>query len=130
MGYRPSWLFYFTIMTVRTGSKFGETLPFTLANTITMGGNRIFIRRFPIEPLTAEFEPSAYNINSSGAYPRYRAKVFNRFQGYDNGDYDTPVTDLYIVSGSCDSDSIELNRNDGETIEIDLSPIVGWYQGD
>ena len=64
-------------MTVRTGSKFGEVLPFTLANTISYVGDRIFMKRFPIEPLTAEFEPSAYNINASGALPRYYAKVFN-----------------------------------------------------
>ena len=118
-------------MTVRTNNKFGDAFPLTFGEIANeKKGNRIFIRRFPIEPLTAEFEPSAYNINSSGAYPRYRAKVFNRFQGYDDNDYDTPITDLYIVSGSCANDSIELNRNDGETIEIDLSPIVGWYQGD
>lgn len=117
-------------MTVRTGSKFGEALPFTLANTVTYSGNRIFIRRFPIEPLTAEFEPSAYNVNSSGAFPRYRAKVFNRFNGYDVDDYNNSLTDVYIVDGSYKNDSILLNRNDGETIDIDLSPIVGWYQGD
>ena len=100
-------------MTVRTGSKFGDTLPFMFAKTINASGNRVFIRRFPIEPLTAEFEPSAYNINSSGAFPRYRAKVFNRAIGYDNTNYDYDTSDIYIVNGLYDEDSILLNRSDG-----------------
>ena len=40
-----------------------------------------FIGRFPIEPFVNEFEPSAYNINSAG-YPRYRAFVSNRYNGF------------------------------------------------
>ena len=117
-------------MTVRNGSKFGDTFPFTLAKTFEETCNRIFIRRFPIEPLTAEFEPSAYNINSSGAFPRYRAKVFNRYTKYIPSDDPMLATDVFVVGGTFDDDSILLNRNDGKVIDIDLSPITGWYQGD
>lgn len=117
-------------MTVRHGSKFGGTFPFILAKTIESGNNRIFIKRFPIEPLTAEFEPSAYNINSSGAFPRYRAKVFNRYTKYIPSDDPMLATDVFVVGGTFDDDSILLSRNDGKVIDIDLSPVTGWYQGD
>lgn len=117
-------------MTVRNGSKFGDTFPFTLAQTFEETCNRIFMRRFPIEPLTAEFEPSAYNVNSSGAFPRYRAKVFNRFNRRVTEDYNTIIPDVFVVDGMYNDDSILLNRNDGKVIDIDLSPVTGWYQGD
>lgn len=40
-----------------------------------------FIGRFPIEPFVDEFEPSAYNIHSSG-FPKYRAFVANAYCGF------------------------------------------------
>lgn len=118
-------------MTVRTGSKFGDSFPFVLGTIETTEGNRIFIRRFPKEPLTAEFEPSAYNVNSSGAYPRYRANVVNRFEGFKDKDgYEASVYDVYVINGTYYDESIKLNRNDGEVVDIDMSPIVGWYIGE
>lgn len=40
-----------------------------------------FIGRFPIEPFVNEFEPTAYNINSSGN-PRYNVIVNNHYNGF------------------------------------------------
>ena len=121
--------FFILTMTVRTNNKFGDAFPLTFGEIANeKKGNRIFIRRFPIEPLTAEFEPSAYNVNSSGSYPRYRGRVYDKCRGYyDESEYEATVYDIYIVDGTYAEDSITLNRNDGESIDIDLSPIVGWY---
>ena len=41
-----------------------------------------FIGRFPIEPFVNEFEPNEYNINSCGMYPKYKAYVVNRYNGF------------------------------------------------
>ena len=41
-----------------------------------------FIGRFPIEPFVNEFEPNEYNINSCGMYPKYKAFVVNRYNGF------------------------------------------------
>ena len=115
-------------MTVRTNNKFGQTLPLTFGEVVQKSGNRIFIRRFPIEPLTAEFEPSAYNINASGSYPKYRANVYNRFQGYGNkSGYEASVYDFYVTDGVYADNFIKLKRNDGGVVDIDLSSVVGWY---
>lgn len=40
-----------------------------------------FIGRFPIEPFTNEFDPTAYCINSTG-YPTYKTPVLNAYCGY------------------------------------------------
>lgn len=40
-----------------------------------------FFGRFPIEPFVDEFEPSAYNIHSTG-YPKYRAIIPNPYKGF------------------------------------------------
>lgn len=40
-----------------------------------------FIGRFPIEPFTDEYLPTAYDINSSG-YPQYFATVPHRYNGF------------------------------------------------
>lgn len=184
-----------------------------------------FIGRFPIEPFVDEFEPSAYNIHSTG-YPKYKAFVFNEYKGFgvnpcwkntfpikevdaveylactertsnpgeiiatfpaeaqlkvgkydmiivakifapgymnnvrtitldyknvfelvnslSESDTDIPtdididdpttepevsdVTDVYVVSGQYRNNSINIKRNDNRTINIDVSPISGWYE--
>lgn len=40
-----------------------------------------FIGRFPIEPFVNEFEPTAYNINSTG-FPKYNVVVPNQYRGF------------------------------------------------
>ena len=40
-----------------------------------------FIHRFPIEPFSDEFQPTEYNIHSTGN-PRYRAFVMNQYNGF------------------------------------------------
>ena len=40
-----------------------------------------FIGRFPIEPFTDEFEPTAYNVNSTGRHC-YRVFVHNQYNGF------------------------------------------------
>lgn len=41
-----------------------------------------FIGRFPSEPSVYGYYPDAYNVNSSGVYPMYRAYVANLYNGY------------------------------------------------
>lgn len=189
-----------------------------------------FIGRFPIEPFVNEFEPSEYNINSCGGYPKYKAVVANQYNGfgvhpdwkkcapiqemniteyyseverttdtktvvvtmpgkaqlyegeydliiyanvYDNeyknnertvaatlhsifelvgSDYvpaedeaplDNPVSielvnedeiantaDVYIVGGTYDNHSLKFTRNDNGVINVDVSPVSGWYTED
>ena len=184
-----------------------------------------FIGRFPTEPFVNEFEPNEYNINSCGAYPKYKAFVANQYSGfgvrpnwkkcapikdvditeycgnvyhttafdtvevlfpakaqlypgvydliviaevYDSGYGDNKrvvstrlndvfelvsedvdqsdiaenpvnieiitteeegnVPDTYIVRGSYGNNNIRLDRNDSNSINIDISPISGWYE--
>ena len=184
-----------------------------------------FIGRFPTEPFVNEFEPNEYNINSCGAYPKYKAFVANQYNGfgvrpnwkkcapikevniteycgdvyhttafdtieavfpakaqlypgvYDliviaevcddgyenkvrtvstrmNGVFelvtddvdqeeivDNPVNieiihtedssnvpDTFVVRGSYGDNAITLDRNDSNSINIDISPISGWYE--
>lgn len=46
-------------------------------------------------------------------------------------DMDVPK-DVYIVTGSYNDDNnkIELNRNDGRVVTVDVGSIGGWYEGD
>ena len=181
-----------------------------------------FIGRFPIEPFVNEFEPTAYNINSTG-FPKYAAMVHNPYKGfgvnpnwkdvfpfkdvnitkfeanivhtqdptiikvdfpaaaqlyegkyeliivaqiYDEGynnnirtvtanyknifelvkdsqeaDVENPVQielnnesqpaeelqDIYVVSGNYNDEAITLRRTDGGMVNVDVSPIAGWY---
>ena len=184
-----------------------------------------FIGRFPTEPFVNEFEPNEYNINSCGAYPKYRAFVANQYSGFgvrpnwkkcapikdvditeycgnvyhttafdtiealfpakaqlypgvydlvviaeitDSGYGDNKrvvstrlnnvfelvsedvdqsdiaenpvnieiitteeggnVPDTYIVHASYSNNNIRLDRNDNYSIDIDISPISGWYE--
>lgn len=41
-----------------------------------------------------------------------------------------PLKDVYVVAGSYSDDSIHINRNDSAVIDIDVSPITNWYEGD
>jgi hypothetical protein len=38
------------------------------------------------------------------------------------------VPDTYIVRGSYGNNNIRLDRNDSNSINIDISPISGWYE--
>jgi hypothetical protein len=58
-----------------------------------------FIGRFPIEPFVDEYEPNAYNINSTG-YGKYRAFVFNEYNGFGlkpNWKKSMPIRDVDMV---------------------------------
>ena len=43
---------------------------------------------------------------------------------------DTVVHDAFVISGSYSNDSIIINRNDGTNVNIDVSPMYSWYEGD
>lgn len=115
-------------MTVETRNKFGEAFPLTFG---PIEDTFSWPKRFPIEPRTGEFEPNAYNINSCGSRPRYRATVINRFMGFDEDtkSYEASVCDVFIVNGEYTDDAIVLRRNDGQSVNIDVTPISGWYIG-
>jgi hypothetical protein len=38
--------------------------------------------------------------------------------------------DVYVISGSYNEDAIHITRNDGKVVNINVSPITGWYEGD
>lgn len=42
----------------------------------------------------------------------------------------TDPIDVYVESGSYDSGSIRLDRTDNTRVNIDVSPITGWYEGE
>ena len=59
-----------------------------------------FIGRFPTEPFVNEFEPSEYNINSCGQYPKYKAFVVNQYNGFGvrpNWKKCAPIKDVNIT---------------------------------
>lgn len=59
-----------------------------------------FIGRFPIEPFVNEFEPNEYNINSCGMYPKYKAYVVNRYNGFGvrpNWKNCVPIKEVEVV---------------------------------
>lgn len=40
------------------------------------------------------------------------------------------VNDVYVIAGRYDNNSIHLSRNDNAAVNIDISPITQWYDGD
>lgn len=40
------------------------------------------------------------------------------------------TNDVYVITGRYDNNSILLSRNDNTTVNIDISPITEWYDGD
>lgn len=47
-----------------------------------------------------------------------------------NTDDAADMQDVYVVAARYDNDAIHLNRNDMGVIDIDISPITEWYEGD
>lgn len=45
-----------------------------------------------------------------------------------NGEY--PSEDVYVISGSYSDDNIQLKRTDKGVVDIDISPITSWYEGE
>lgn len=41
----------------------------------------------------------------------------------------TPSQDVYVIAGKYDNGSIRLNRNDMNIVDIDVSPLTDWYEG-
>lgn len=48
----------------------------------------------------------------------------------DDNTTTSDVDDIFIVSGSYSNNDIRLRRNDNGVINIDVSSISGWYEGD
>lgn len=44
-------------------------------------------------------------------------------------DQETPV-DVYTIAGKYNNDAIHINRNDSGVIDIDVSPVTRWFEGD
>lgn len=40
------------------------------------------------------------------------------------------TNDIYVIAGRYDNNSIHLSRNDNTAVNIDISPITEWYDGD
>lgn len=40
------------------------------------------------------------------------------------------LQDVYVIAGKYDNNSIHVNRNDTGIVDIDISPITQWYEGD
>ena len=66
--------------------------------------------------------------------------VFELVKNSEEQDYDNPIVidinqsdsdltpeDIYVVSGQYKGTDISLKRNDSSVIDIDVSPITGWY---
>lgn len=47
-----------------------------------------------------------------------------------NLDDSDSVKDVYVVAGKYDNNSIKVSRNDSGVVDIDVSPITQWYEGD
>ena len=115
-------------MTVETGNKFGDAFPLTFGQ---IENDSSWPKRFPIEPRTGEFEPNAYNVNSCGSRPKYRATVINRFQGFntEGESQEASVYDIFVVNGEYTDNGLVLRRNDGQSVNIDIAQLSGWYIG-
>ena len=48
----------------------------------------------------------------------------------NNIDETESLQDVYVVAGQYSNNSIKLSRNDLGSINIDVTPISGWYEGD
>lgn len=47
-----------------------------------------------------------------------------------NTSSEEPLNDVYVLAGRYNNNSIHLSRNDNATVNIDISPITEWYDGD
>ena len=47
-----------------------------------------------------------------------------------NTSNDEDINDVYVIAGRYDNNSIHLSRNDNAAVNIDISPITQWYDGD
>lgn len=47
-----------------------------------------------------------------------------------NTDPEEPLEDVYVISGVYGDNTISLRRNDNNIIDVDVSPITSWYEGD
>ena len=41
-----------------------------------------------------------------------------------------PLQDVYVIAGKYNNGNIRLNKNDQSVVDIDVSPITDWYEGD
>ncbi len=86
-----------------------------------------FFGRFPIEPFTNEFDPSAYNINSTG-YARYNVPVFNRYNGfgvYPDWKNCFPIKDVDITK----YEGKVIKTSDSEVIIVDFPANAQKFEG-
>lgn len=75
-----------------------------------------FIGRFPIEPFVDEFQPTAYNINSCGQYPKYKAFVINDYLGFGykpNWEKCMPIKDVDITTYRS---NVEITQNSQQIV--------------
>lgn len=41
-----------------------------------------------------------------------------------------PLQDVYVIAGGYSDKTVHLRRNDNSVIDVDVSPITSWYEGD
>lgn len=90
------------------------TLAFLLYNM------KVRVDRFPIEPNLDEFAPTAHNLNSAGSCG-YRVTVTDK---------STVQKDSYVVSGEYLDGNLSLSRNDGGVVNVDISEVTDWFEGE
>ena len=91
--------------------------------------------------IVAQIEDSGYSNHARTVTIDYN-NVFELVKNSQESDIENPVQidinnvsdsgtrqDYYVVSGSYNDNNIQLNRNDGNTVNVDISPAVGWFEG-
>lgn len=91
--------------------------------------------------VVAKIHDSSYkgNIRTvSATFPGLFELVKDQSQATDNPiqieivntDDTESLQDVYVIAGRYDNNSIHINRNDMGVVDIDVSPITQWYEGD
>jgi len=58
-----------------------------------------------------------------------KINVSNLIDKLPEGDAYDAIDDVYVDNGAFEDNFIRLNRTDGDTVDVDLSSISDWYEG-
>lgn len=76
--------------------------------------------------------PEVFELVSSteeGINTGVSIRTYDVIDNLSQGEEDAP-SDIYIDHGTYHNNNISLERNDGQRVNIDLSSVTGWYEGD
>lgn len=99
-----------------------------------------FVGKYDLTIIAKIYDP-AYKNNSrtvSATLPGMFELVDSQMEAIDNPvqieivntDDTESLQDVYVIAGKYDNNSITVNRNDRGIVDIDISPITQWYEGD